>query len=100
MSRLSSICPAVEKRSSLSVCLHVFKASALGAIPVVVGDDDELDLTFKGIGGSSRPPWLFAPTWEDAAKMVVRMSQNETVARRRAVLRWWIDIVSTIQSMI
>lgn len=78
----------------------LFQASALGAIPVIVGDDAEIDSTFKGIGGSSRPPWLYAATWEDAAEMVAHMSQNETVARRRVVLRWWIDIVSTIQSMI
>jgi hypothetical protein len=66
-----------------------------------VGSDVELNQTFNGIGRPGRPPpWLFASTWEEAANAVSRMSQSETRERRRAVLTWWVEIMSTMQTMI
>jgi hypothetical protein len=51
-------------------CFRHYEASALGAIPIVVANATELDATFSGIGSASRPPWLFADSWEDAKWMV------------------------------
>jgi hypothetical protein len=51
-------------------CFRHYEASALGAIPIVVANATELDMTFSGIGSASRPPWLFADSWEDAKRMV------------------------------
>ena len=73
----------VSPRGEINLdCFRHYEASALGAIPVVVANTTELDHTFRGIGSASRPPWLFAETWEDAKWMVCEAHNNSTLSQK------------------
>ena len=80
-------------------CPRLYEASAAGAIPIVVGDHTEIDATF----GTPRPPWLFSPDWEHAAR-AVRDSLHAGPAvvqeRTRAVAEWWRRTVEELRGLV
>lgn len=83
-------------------CFRSYEASAFGAIPIVVGDEDELHKTFTGLGpgGVGRPPWLFVRSWEEALTICREMSPQEVRRRRQKVLEWWISWVDHLQALV
>jgi len=71
-------------------CFRHYEASMNGAIPVIVGGQQEINNTFGHF--ISMPPWLFADSWENA-KLSVRgliADRDSLVRRQRRVLEWWL----------
>ena len=66
-----------------------------GAIPVVVGSQDEIEITFKY---EENPPWIFAKTWEDAlqqCKSILGSNIDNSL-----VMNWWNQRIQKIKSKI
>lgn len=89
-------------------CFRLYEATLCGAIPVVVGSRDEIEETFvhdyedqtedhkEDHKEKSRlPPWLFAQTWEEAAKvMQILIKQDNKVELQKmqtANLKWFFE---------
>jgi len=72
-------------------CFRHYEASINGAIPVVVGSTEEIDDTFGHF--LSKPPWLFANSWEEAniAVRLLMSDPDRLVRRRYSVVKWWIS---------
>eukprot|EP00466_Bigelowiella_natans_P018529 jgi/Bigna1/143179/aug1.76_g17887 len=46
-------------------CFRLYETGIAGAIPMIVGSDDEIN---NLLSGQLNPPWLVAKTWEEAAQ--------------------------------
>lgn len=80
-------------------CFRLYEASICGAIPVVVGDEQEIADTFR-YGG--RPPWLFARTWREAAAECRRAAEQPSLLEQQQakIVRWWCDEIRDIQRLL
>lgn len=86
--------PCGRGNSSLD-CFRLYEASMNGAIPVVVGSQDEIECTFKY---EENPPWIFAETRDDAldnCKLLL-----ETSIDNASVLNWWNNRINKIKSKV
>ena len=85
-------------------CYRSYEAAVRGAIPVVVGPEDELRATFGHY--RAPPPWVFAPSWTAAREQVLQLLCNRTalLGRQRAVLAWyraeWTGLRKTIKDVL
>jgi len=79
--------PSGRGNSSIN-CFRLYEASMSGAIPVVVGSKEELNLTFMY---EENPPWIFSNTWENAAKKCKKLLQDKKQLQEMQmnVLMWW-----------
>ena len=59
-------------------CFRLYEASLCGAIPVVVGNVNEINATFMK---HENPPWLFCTTWEVALKRCKKLVENKDKLR-------------------
>jgi hypothetical protein len=86
--------PCGRGNSSLD-CFRLYEASMNGAIPVVVGSKEEIECTFKY---EENPPWIFAETWNDAAKkcniLLSSSIDNSTL------LNWWNNRIKNLRSRV
>lgn len=86
--------PCGRGNSSLD-CFRLYEASMNGAIPVVVGCQDEIECTFKY---EENPPWVFAETWDDAldkCKLILERPIDNTL-----VLNWWKNRIDRIKTKV
>lgn len=69
-------------------CLRLYEASLCGAIPIVVGNIEEIKHTFFQ---EECPPWIFAKSWDKAVEVCYRLLNNpiELQKRQNTVLYWW-----------
>lgn len=90
--------PSGRGNSSIN-CFRLYEASMAGAIPVVVGSSDELDLTFMY---EENPPWIFADTWENAAKECKKLLRNKKQLQdvQSRILLWWKTRIGRIRERI
>jgi hypothetical protein len=96
----STFVPVGRGNSSLE-CFRIYEAIVAGAIPVIVGSMEEVNHTFF-YNGSGTPPFLFAPTWNEA---VIRCkeylsSPQELLALQEKNRMWWRTMLSSIQEKI
>lgn len=71
-------------------CLRLYEASLAGAIPIVVGTQEETSVTFQYDG--SRPPWSFEPYWNMAVKRcraLLEGPREVLQAMQEQNLAWW-----------
>lgn len=85
---LDSIFVLSGRGNSSINCFRLYEASMAGAIPVVVGSQDEIDLTFMY---EENPPWIFVDTWENAVKECKRLLRNKKRLQdiQSRILLWW-----------
>lgn len=86
--------PCGRGNSSLD-CFRLYEASMNGAIPIVVGSQDEIECTFKY---EQNPPWVFAETWDDAldkCKLLLRSPIDNA-----SVLNWWKNRIDRIKTKV
>lgn len=90
--------PSGRGNSSIN-CFRLYEASMSGAIPVLVGSQDELDLTFMY---EENPPWIFADTWENAVKICKKLLRNKKQLQetQHKILLWWKSRVGKIRERI
>lgn len=87
----STFVPCGRGNSSLD-CFRLYEASINGAIPVVVGSEEEIKCTFKY---EENPPWIFARTWEEAYLKCL----NNTI-KPEQVVEWWKNRIAKIRSKV
>jgi hypothetical protein len=83
--------PAARGWSVLDV-FRIYEALYAGAIPVVVGSDDEINQTFSYLGDELRALIVFAPSWDVAANEVNAMLKDgisDVKVRARATHAAW-----------
>jgi hypothetical protein len=90
--------PCGRGNSSLD-CFRLYEASMNGAIPVVVGDDDEVNNTFKY---EQNPPWIFAKSWKEAYNNCEDLLNDENQLKKMQIniLSWWKNRMSSVRSRV
>ena len=80
-------------------CFRLYEASLAGAIPVVVGSQEELHDTFCKEGN---PPWIFASSWAEAvAKCANELKHPDKLQERQfRLLAWWRDRVAGVRAQV
>jgi hypothetical protein len=82
----------VSPRGNVNLdCFRHYEASVNGAIPVIVGDFQEVYDTFGHF--VSKPPWLFAASWQEARDTAVALvaDRKSLVKQRTLVVEWWMS---------
>ena len=51
-------------------CFRLYEATIVGAIPVVVGPDEEI---LNLLNGQHSPPWIVVSNWQEAANKTKRL---------------------------
>lgn len=76
--------------------MRLYEASICGAIPVVVGTQEEIDYTFKY---ENSPPWIFAHSWVEAAEKCKKLLNNkdDLQFRQESILTWWNSRINTVK---
>jgi len=77
-------------------CFRIYEAASVGAIPVIVGSKNEINITFNY--ENSIPPFIFADTWDNAVqicnKLLKDMSELQNIQHK--VMEWWHNLINTI----
>jgi len=78
-------------------CFRIYEACIAGAIPVVVGNQQEVTSTFAK---EDNPPWIFATNWRTAAMICVTLIRNKEQLdqKQKEVIQWWKKRVESIQT--
>lgn len=78
-------------------CLRLYEASLCGAIPIVVGNMEEIKNTFMY---EECPPWIFADSWEKAIEVCKKLLKDPILLQKRqnTVLYWWHRRVQNLRS--
>ena len=81
-------------------CFRLYEACLLGAIPVIAGDQDEINETF--FYNNNKPPFLYCNDWDDAiVKCSELLTQPEKLVNmQKSLLEWWKNEIITIQKKI
>jgi len=96
-------------RGNVSInCFRVYEAAVAGAIPVVVGDWEELKDTFNLgnheniINYNNIPPFIYEKNWDDAVIKCKWLLENPAMLEemQKQILLWWNNIVKDIQYQI
>merc|ERR1711862_141764 len=80
-------------------CYRIYEAVVAGAIPVVVGPKEEILETFAG---HRDPPFVFAESWDAAAKLMTPFRHNHTKwqAFARQLAPWWCNWLHSLRLQI
>lgn len=80
-------------------CFRIYEACACGAIPVVVGNFDEIRNTFAM---EENPPWIIATNWDTAIVTCAKYLKNPEALNKKQeeIVWWWRSRVKTLQSKI
>ena len=96
---LNSIFAPSGRGNSTLDCFRLYETSMMGCIPVVVGDQCELDITFMY---EEDPPWIFSDTWENAVltckKLLCNKEELQEIQNKN--LTWWKTRVDNISKKI
>jgi hypothetical protein len=93
---LNSVFVPSERGHMVLDCFRIYEACIAGAIPVVVGDPNELSETFKH---EENPPWIFAKSWKKAASLCAMVYANKPGMDdlQRKVIEWWRHRVTNLK---
>lgn len=77
-------------------CFRMYTALYAGAVPVVVGESEEIRWTFSFLSNGDDPelslPIVFAPTWAAAAeKANILLQENHKLLLSGKTKNWWYD---------
>jgi hypothetical protein len=80
-------------------CLRLYEASLCGAIPVVVGDIEEIKYTFFQ---EECPPWIYAKSWDKAVEVCHTLLRDPDLLQKRqnTVLYWWSRRIENLCSIL
>jgi GR25 family glycosyltransferase involved in LPS biosynthesis len=90
----NSIFVACQRYTTLNV-FSIYEACIAGAIPVIVGSEEELE-EFKYEENNN---WIFADTWPNALNICAKLLENNSdlKLRQTAIFNWWKNRVNTIR---
>lgn len=79
---------------------QIYDACALGAIPVVVGNEEEIVNNFTYL---NNPPFLFASTWEEAVTKMKDLLTPERAADLQSgheqIQQWWSSLITSYREV-
>lgn len=80
-------------------CLRIYEALSAGAIPVVVGSDEEINATFFD---ENTDGWIFSNSWSEAAEKCKKLLEDAyAVSRKQQIaLDGWRDRLSQLRKKI
>lgn len=92
----SRFVPCGRGNSSLD-CWRLYEATVAGAIPVVVGSEEEIDHTFRFFG--KIPPWIYANTWDEAVVKVqeVQFDLDKLQQMQFRNISWWESLLGCVR---
>jgi GR25 family glycosyltransferase involved in LPS biosynthesis len=81
-------------------CFRLYEATVAGAIPVLVGSQEEIDVTFHY--NNNKPPFIYASSWEEAVNSCKNMlaDKNALEEKQNNILEWWKTINELIKNRI
>jgi hypothetical protein len=79
-------------------CLRIYEAIIAGAIPVIVGTEEELGNSFTY--GGDRLPAIYSPSWEAAVAKVELLTNDQIDARRADLTSWWSHQLVKIRNLV
>ena len=81
-------------------CFRIYEAIIAGAIPVIVGTDEEVRATFEY--GGDVPPFITAHTWDAAATRCKKMLEDTPALEKmqRDLQAWWNKQLESVQQKI
>jgi hypothetical protein len=81
-------------------CFRIYEAIVAGAIPVIVGGQDEINRTFYY--NNCLPPLLYFSSWEEAVLQCNKLLLEPEVLQKRQddLLSWWHGQMASIHSLI
>lgn len=82
-------------RGNISLdCYRLYETLIAGAIPVVVGPLDEIEINFNFFG--EKPPWIYAESWEDAVSKCqeIQFDYDTLEKIQNENLIWWNNTMS------
>lgn len=90
--------PNGRGNSSLN-CFRLYEASMAGAIPVVVGTDEEINCTFEY---EECPPWLFFNSWEEASNECLELLKEKNILQKiqNDVISWWNSRIKSVSEKV
>lgn len=71
----NSIFVIIGRGNSSLDCFRIYEAIAAGAIPVIVGTDEEINITFNY--GGCKPPFICSDNWENAVALCNNLLYND-----------------------
>lgn len=79
--------PCGRGNSSLN-CFRIYEASMNKALPVIVGNQEEIYDTFRY---EKNPPWIFSDTWNNATKICKELLNDDKKIKERIYdnYNWW-----------
>lgn len=80
-------------------CFKIYEATIAGAIPIVVGPEDELNKVFQ-FEGDFPGGFLFASSYEEALLKCQNMTDNDIDELRKINVNWYIQRIQSIQRKI
>lgn len=81
-------------------CFRLYEAIFCGAIPIVVGEEDETNETFYFNG--NKPPFIYAPNWDEAIEICKNLLQDKNLLEQvqKTQFLWLKNIIEDIQNKI
>ena len=81
-------------------CFRIYEAVVAGAIPVIVGGEAEIDITFYYSG--CKPPFVYSDTWENAVSVCNNLLQQPELLQEKQdkILEWWANQITNIKNII
>lgn len=88
--------PGGRGNSSLD-CWRLCEATVAGAIPVVVGSEEEIDHTFRFF--DNLPPWVYAQDWDSAVRKCqeVQFNPDRLNEMQANNVNWWERTMGSIR---
>ena len=80
-------------------CFRIYEAVVAGAIPVIVGSIEEINITFQY---NNVPPFIYANSWENAANLCKYLLKEPEKLQQiqNNTLMWWKNIILSINELI
>jgi len=81
-------------------CFRVYEAIVAGAIPIVVGPNQEINVTFKY--NNKKPPIIYANNWESAVDKCNSLLNNPNKLQdmQNELLKWWTTEINSYKELL
>jgi hypothetical protein len=81
-------------------CFRIYEAVVAGSIPVIVGPESEIDITF--FYGGCKPPFVYSNTWENAVSVCNNLLKEPELLQEKQdkILEWWSNQITDIKKII
>jgi hypothetical protein len=79
-------------------CFRIYEALVCGAIPVIVGNMNEINIAFNY--DNNIPPFVYADTWDDAVIICNNLLKEPEKLQKKQdeMLIWWKNVLSNIKN--